>query len=339
MAKNENENSRIRRGRKQNRFTTIDNEPIENRALSWKAKGLLTYLMSKPEDWEVKLWQLKEASKDGRDSTDAGLKELITRGYIRRTRLQDERGRFAGYLYEVSDIAFFDTGTEQEILQNNATINGKAVNGKTVNGKTVNGKTVNGKTVNGKTATNKNIYSKKELEQDGEVQNIDLKSVCVDENTHTPNQNLLFAESPYSDFEIFKNFLTAQNFAHVDAQYYFSKISRSCASKGTKSKDFGAYILMWIEEDKNNGKLRLAQAQKTHQKQEARGGASEVGKRLENLKHALQSKNVNKTEAVLNGMLETLLSCAKDPNLTGEEAQEIASLQDFVHSLLPPQAA
>lgn len=274
MADNRDQ-SRIKRGKKQDSFTIIDNRPLEDKTLSWKAKGLLTYLMSKPENWEVKLWQLKEASRDGRDSTDAGLKELMANGYIRRTRLTDKKGRFQGYLHEVSDIAIFDTEAEKSALEQNKTINGFSENGNTENGETVSGNTENGETVNGKPAYNNTIYSNKDLK------NTDLESVCVEQNTHTPFEENLgmnpklatsdlnkfsqkrtsehtFEQSPYADFENFKKLLHTLNFAQVDADYYFKKISAFCKSKGTKKQDFAPYIEMWLTDDQKGGKLKLA---------------------------------------------------------------------------------
>lgn len=71
-------------------FTVVDNGFINDSALSWKAKGILLYMMSKPANWKYnpKGDMLKRA-KDGQDSLYAGIKELISAGYISRTKNKD----------------------------------------------------------------------------------------------------------------------------------------------------------------------------------------------------------------------------------------------------------
>ncbi|MGD8305197.1 MAG: hypothetical protein PVF17_00960 [Ignavibacteria bacterium] len=86
--------------KKTNNFTIIDNTGIRDSDLSWKAKGLLTYLLHLPDDWQIYLSDLKNRSKDGRDSTAGGIKELIDNGYIKREQLK-EKGKFIGYNYTV----------------------------------------------------------------------------------------------------------------------------------------------------------------------------------------------------------------------------------------------
>ena len=65
-------------------FTVIDNEPLRDARLSWKATGLLAYLLSLPDGWEVKGRELANRKTDGRDSVFAGMKELEELGYIER---------------------------------------------------------------------------------------------------------------------------------------------------------------------------------------------------------------------------------------------------------------
>lgn len=123
--------NKITRKKRSVNFTVVNNDIPNNPSLSWKAKGILLYLLSRPDDWEVYVAQLSKVGKDGRDGTATGLKELIEAGYILRTVDRDKNGKFAGYNYVVSD--------EPEYLN---TENGKSVNGKTVNGESENGKSV-----------------------------------------------------------------------------------------------------------------------------------------------------------------------------------------------------
>jgi hypothetical protein len=99
----------IKRGKaKATNFTIIDNSMI-NDNLSWAARGLLTYLISKPEDWEVSTASLVNqtkltAKKTGRDGVYSLINELIETGYmVRGDRQHDKNGYMGSYDYTVYD--------------------------------------------------------------------------------------------------------------------------------------------------------------------------------------------------------------------------------------------
>ncbi len=84
-------------------FTVLDNTAAQDARLSFKALGIHTYLMTKPDNWQVYSRHLATTHTDGRDAVLAGLKELEDNGYLIRRKLQDEQGKFVGYesvLYE-----------------------------------------------------------------------------------------------------------------------------------------------------------------------------------------------------------------------------------------------
>lgn len=82
-------------------FTIVANEPLNDPDLSWKAKGLLVYLLSKPNNWRVSPEHLRKASLGGRDAIYATLKELMEAGYIIRRDVRNPRGRVVGVEYIV----------------------------------------------------------------------------------------------------------------------------------------------------------------------------------------------------------------------------------------------
>jgi len=88
------------------KFAQIDNKCFETPLLSWKAKGLLGYLLSKPDDWKIRLNDLIQSSADGREAVRSGIKELEKQGYIVRHVTRDKLGRFhTDYtVYEVSQL-------------------------------------------------------------------------------------------------------------------------------------------------------------------------------------------------------------------------------------------
>lgn len=73
----------IRQKRKAN-YTVIPNEMLNNENLSFKAKAILCYLLSKPDRWAVYLSQLAKASTDGYESVVSGMNELIANRYVFR---------------------------------------------------------------------------------------------------------------------------------------------------------------------------------------------------------------------------------------------------------------
>ena len=123
---------KIHRIKSTGNFVILQKTVLQDENLSWKAKGLHCYLMQLPSDWQINVADLSNRSKDGRDATASALSELQKAGYIKRTKINDEGGKFAGYDYEVHEVK-------------TSTTNGKTVNGFSVNGLSVNGKSVTNK--------------------------------------------------------------------------------------------------------------------------------------------------------------------------------------------------
>ena len=86
------------------RYATIDKTGLEDVRLSFKARGLLAFLLSKPDNWEVYTAYLVKSGPDGRASVLSGLRELEEAGYIRRMR-----GRDAGGQWDGTDVHVFET--------------------------------------------------------------------------------------------------------------------------------------------------------------------------------------------------------------------------------------
>ena len=89
---------------KENPYVMINKQFLNDERLSWKAKGILTYLLSMPDDWQIYENELVKHSKDGITSLKSGIKELIELGYIIRKQLRNEKGQFKGYEYCVYEI-------------------------------------------------------------------------------------------------------------------------------------------------------------------------------------------------------------------------------------------
>lgn len=99
----------LRRSRKQRAFTQVDNEIINNAALSWQAKGLLAYLLSKKDGWKFYESDIEKRATNGKSSVRSIIKELVDSGYlIRGERFRDEKGHLKGYSYTVEPYLLDD---------------------------------------------------------------------------------------------------------------------------------------------------------------------------------------------------------------------------------------
>ena len=82
-------------------FFLMAKKPIEDPRMSWKAKGILAYLMSKPNDWQVWVKDLIKRSSDGRDAVLSGLRELQDNHYASRTQPRRQDGTLGPVEYMV----------------------------------------------------------------------------------------------------------------------------------------------------------------------------------------------------------------------------------------------
>ena len=78
-------------------YTVMSNHHLRNRALSLKAKGLLSQMLSLPEDWDYTLQGLARINRESIDAIRQAIRELEQAGYIQRSRERDEKGRLRGF--------------------------------------------------------------------------------------------------------------------------------------------------------------------------------------------------------------------------------------------------
>lgn len=82
------------RVRKDSNYSCINNQPLRDVTLSWAARGLLAYLLSMPDNWQVNTDQLIEQSPAGRDHVLSLLRELEAIGYFVRRRKKNPEGKW-----------------------------------------------------------------------------------------------------------------------------------------------------------------------------------------------------------------------------------------------------
>ena len=82
-------------------YTVMSNHHLRNKELSLKAKGLLSQMLSLPEDWDYTLAGLSYINREKIDAIREAIKELEKAGYIKRSRERDEKGRLRGADYVI----------------------------------------------------------------------------------------------------------------------------------------------------------------------------------------------------------------------------------------------
>ena len=82
-------------------YTVMSNYHLQDKKLSLKAKGLLSYMLSLPDDWDYSLKGLTTGCKDGLDSVRTAVLELEEHGYVRRQKVRNAKGQIIDYDYQV----------------------------------------------------------------------------------------------------------------------------------------------------------------------------------------------------------------------------------------------
>lgn len=82
-------------------FVTVHKSFVFDDNLSAKAKGILLYFLSRPDNWQIYTSEVVKHMNDGQKSINSGIQELIQMGYVIRTRKRKENGDFNGFEYLV----------------------------------------------------------------------------------------------------------------------------------------------------------------------------------------------------------------------------------------------
>jgi hypothetical protein len=82
-------------------YTVMSNHHLRNRTLSLKAKGLLSQMLSLPEDWDYTLTGLASINRESKDAIRSAVKELEEAGYVVRRQTTDRKGKFGSNEYVI----------------------------------------------------------------------------------------------------------------------------------------------------------------------------------------------------------------------------------------------
>lgn len=109
-------------------YTVMSNYHLQDKNLSYKAKGLLSCMLSLPDDWNYSVRGLTSISKEGIKAINSILKELEENYYLKRERKQENNGRFY-YEYNIYETPY----TQKGITDRGTTLNGTQINTNIIN--------------------------------------------------------------------------------------------------------------------------------------------------------------------------------------------------------------
>ena len=85
-------------------YKSINIQFAQDKKISYKARGILIYLLSKPDNWECRIFDLvSNSDKDGIRSIQSALKELVASGYAKYIKAHREGNKLVGNRYIISD--------------------------------------------------------------------------------------------------------------------------------------------------------------------------------------------------------------------------------------------
>lgn len=103
-------------------FTVMSNHHLRNKNLSLRAKGLLSVMLSLPEEWDYTLKGLAHISKEGVDAIRSAIKELEKFGYIERHRKRNKKGQLKTSEYIIHELPILPEPKQTEPILENPTL-------------------------------------------------------------------------------------------------------------------------------------------------------------------------------------------------------------------------
>ena len=141
-------------------YTVMSNHHLRNRGLTLKAKGLLSQMLSLPDNWDYTLAGLSHINREKIDAIREAVRELEKAGYIVRSRERDEKGRLRGadyIIYEQPQPPVSDLPTLE-----NPTLDNPTLEKPMLENPTLENPTLENPTLENPTQLNKDILSKEQ---------------------------------------------------------------------------------------------------------------------------------------------------------------------------------
>jgi hypothetical protein len=214
-------------------FTQISNEVLLDERLSFKARGILALLLSRPKNWKIYIDEIIERSDlDGKHSVRTGFKELKTFGYLELVKVWNDAGKFEGTIYKLClnhQPDFPKTPNPPKILKTPKTL---------------------------ETATQKNLPPSKDFPT---IEKTDLPKISTTENpsvdnsvrpkTMTPS-NTKHSNTKHSNTKIQQQQTKAADDVSLKNSKYEKRFSEEVLYENVENKT-AAPLLPFLEKDEN----------------------------------------------------------------------------------------
>jgi hypothetical protein len=88
-------------------FARVTKSMLDDPELSWQAKGILAYLLGKPQNWKLRVKDLSNRARNGESSIRSALDELRSCGYAELTPIRNNHGRVTEWIWRIGDFPVF----------------------------------------------------------------------------------------------------------------------------------------------------------------------------------------------------------------------------------------
>ena len=133
----------VRTVKRENPFVQLDKTFFEDPNLQWESKGLLGYILSRPDNWKVNQTDLANRSTGGKGKVETALLDLMANGYVHWYALRKENGQIEEWIYDVYERPEFNPKKEECIAEGKRRIEEKKARNKRKNDKKKNPETDN----------------------------------------------------------------------------------------------------------------------------------------------------------------------------------------------------
>lgn len=228
-------------------YTVMSKYHLKEKEMSLKAKGLLSLMLSLPDDWDYSIDGLVTLSKDGKDSVMNALIELEKFKYLKRTKLTNEKGQFAGYDYDIYEKPY----TENPQMEKPCSENPNTENPNTENPPQLNTNKLNTYELNTNELNKEKCKKEKPSDTPTATHTQKPDTSDISENSDSVNIRKRFLPPTLEEVQSYcrerKNDVDAQRF--VD--YY---TSNGWLVGKNKMKDWKAAVRTWERNNTNSGK-------------------------------------------------------------------------------------
>lgn len=217
-------------------FTIIPNEILRDKNMTFAEKGLLSYLLSLPDNWDIRVSVIAETFGETERGILKLLRGLIEMGYCKRVAIRKD-GRLAGQHYVITDVANdFSAPAKNEGAENSASQNFSPAE-------------------NSAPLKNEGAERINTLFQEDNIYINNNKKREAPAST-TRERKCLFEDSKFFDYELFRAQFTESEFDDVDLFYYYNRLKNWSGGNGNKKNDWILTARNWMMDDADKGKLK-----------------------------------------------------------------------------------